>query len=223
MYFFPFFIYLLFYDDDDDNEQHREACMADWISLLSDRGFLFRKLPGWATVADAVSFIEFASCHSTPESLLILVLCGHGSSGGGLSFTDGTSMSCEDVVKLTQGYRGTVISVMIYCGAMPSHANNPTRAIHTSSVPSQRLFFIFGSDKHTLAAESVNKLMKGMADVLGSCTHTFSCTYGNVHKRLQRYLPNSNVTNHLFSMLKMFSMALLRLPRQALGLVKAEQ
>jgi len=153
-----------------------------WVSLLRPLDFHVDALRGHLNKAELMDLLDDHVTHSHYDSVLVIVLCGHGSSGQ-LVLTNGAKVSLEEVSHATMHHRGTVLSFMLFCGARPSEGLNPLRGIK-NNYQFRRCMFIFATDDAVLNSQTLNAFVKA----IGSIMDTGECCYSGIEDAIRNHM-----------------------------------
>ena len=157
---------------------------STWVRFLHPLDFHVVVLPGHLKKVDLMDLFDDHVANSHDDSVLVIVLCGHGSSGQ-LVLTNGAKVSLEDVSHATMHHRGTVLPFMLFCGARPSDGLNPLRGINNNN-QLRRCMFIFATDDAVLDSQTLNAFVKAIGSIMD--TRYIQCCYSGIEDAIRGHM-----------------------------------
>jgi hypothetical protein len=157
---------------------------STWVRFLHPLDFHVVVLPGHLKKAELMDLLEDHVAHSHDDAVLVIVLCGHGSSGQ-LVMTNGAKVSLEDVSHATMHHRGTVLPFMLFGGARPSECLNPLRGIRNNN-QLRRCMFIFATDDAVLDLRTLNAFVKSIGSIMD--TRDIQCCYSGIEDAIRGHM-----------------------------------
>lgn len=151
--------------------------IASWCSLLQD----FRiTIQTCNTSRKAVlSALEDMIPNSSPDSVLVIVLCGHGNNKGFI-LDDDSKLPLGSVCSALHLFRGTIVCFPMYCDAIPFQ---PPPSIRPKTPP-HRMVLVFPGGNNSAY---LNSFMRVLASVASTSD------YGNLIKNIRtEWIANSS-------------------------------
>ena len=138
----------------------KDAHASIWNSILEST-FTQTWLRGASRISDIEPEIFQRVLRSHTDSILLLVLCGHGSKHG-FVLVEGEILSTQELIRMTTGYKGTVVIVLMHCYAEPSPTNNILHRIQGVPKNNGRVIVINACGHCCVLSPYINKFMKAL-------------------------------------------------------------
>ena len=141
--------------------------------------------------------LSLACVNSTAESIIVLVLCGHGSVSGDFCLCNGGKLTLNQIVTSLITFRGTLILFRFQCFSRPSDKNNPLQEIQidiSKLHESLRIVIFHASDHSKILLSDYTRILKTLDTLTRDKITIPPLSYGNIVMRSRNIWRNFPVT-----------------------------
>lgn len=167
-----------------------ESAGISSMQLISNRHSLSHS----SIITDALSV---ACVNSTKDSVIGLVLCGHGSVSGDFCLCNGGKLTMNQIITALFAFSGTLIIFRFQCFSRPSDRDNPLQEIpiDISKVhESLRILIVHPSDHSKILLSDYTRILKTLDTITRDKTTIPPLSYENIVMRSRNIWRNFPAT-----------------------------